>query len=417
MKQEYFERKNKELYCEGVSVKAAAEKFGTPLYLYSASHIKERYNNFAEALKGYPSEICFAVKSCSNIHILNLFAKAGSGFDIVSGCELKRVIDAGGDPQKCVYAGVGKSAEEIELAIENEILYFGVESLPELERINAIAAKLGKVARVALRVNPDVDAHTHEYITTGKSENKFGLTADMAEKILKGFKEKYPNVEAVGLQIHIGSQITETEPYKTAVLKAAEFVKKLRAQGTDLKYFDIGGGLGIVYKDETVATPAELIKEILPPISELGMTFVCEMGRYMVGNSSMLITKVEYVKENPDKTFVIVDAAMNDLIRPALYDAYHEIVAVEDKAETFVCDVVGPVCESGDFFRKDCRIPKVGEGDLLAVCSAGAYGFTMASNYNSRNRAAEVLVDGDNMALIRKRETYEDQVRNEKICR
>ena len=261
-----------------------------------------------------------------------------------------------------------------------------------------------------------MDAHTHEYITTGKSENKFGLTADMAEEIFKNFKEKYPNVEAVGLQIHIGSQITETEPYKTAVLKAAGFVKKLKAQGTKLKYFDIGGGLGIVYKDETVATPAELIKEILPPIAELGMTFVSEMGRYMVGNSSLLITKVEYVKENPDKTFVIVDAAMNDLIRPALYDAYHEIVAVEDRDETFVCDVVGPVCESGDFFRKDCRIPKVGEGDLLAICSAGAYGFTMSSNYNSRGRAAEVLVEGDKATLIRRRETYEDQVRNEKIC-
>ena len=417
MKQEYFERKDKELYCEGVAVKEAAREFGTPLYLYSASHIKERHNNFEEALKGYPHDICFAVKACSNIHILELFARAGSGFDIVSGCELRRVIDAGGDPQKCVYAGVGKSAEEIELAIEKEILYFGVESVPELERINAIAAKLGKTARIALRVNPDVDAHTHEYITTGKSENKFGLTADYAEKILKNFKEKYPNVEAVGLQIHIGSQITETEPYKKAVLKAAEFVKKLRAQGTELKYFDIGGGLGIVYKDETVATPAELIKEILPTIAELGMTFVCEMGRYMVGNSSMLITKVEYVKENPDKTFVIVDAAMNDLIRPALYEAYHEIVAVEDKDETFVCDVVGPVCESADFFRKDCRIPIVSEGDLLAVCSAGAYGFTMSSNYNSRNRAAEVLVEGDEMTLIRKRETYEDQVRNEKTCR
>ncbi len=416
MKQEYFGRKDKELYCEGVSVKEAAREFGTPLYLYSASHILERYGNFAKALEGYPSEICFAVKACSNINILKLFAKAGAGFDIVSGGELRRVIDAGGDPRKCVYAGVGKSAEEIELAVEKEILYFGVESVPELERINAVASKLGKTARVALRVNPDVDAHTHEYITTGKSENKFGLTADMAEEIFKNFKEKYPNVEAVGLQIHIGSQITETEPYKTAVLKAAGFVKKLRAQGTKLKYFDIGGGLGIVYKDETVATPAELIKEILPPIAKLGMTFVSEMGRYMVGNSSLLITKVEYVKENPDKTFVIVNAAMNDLIRPALYGAYHEIAAVEDRDETFVCDVVGPVCESGDFFRKDCRIPKVGEGDLLAICSAGAYGFTMSSNYNSRGRAAEVLVEGDKATLIRRRETYEDQVRNEKIC-
>ncbi|MBR5901514.1 diaminopimelate decarboxylase [bacterium] len=417
MKQEYFERKDKELFCEGVSVKAAAEKFGTPLYLYSASHIKERYNNFEEALKGYPHEICYAVKACSNIHILELFAKAGSGFDIVSGCELRRVIDAGGDPRKCVYAGVGKSAEEIKLAVENEILYFGVESVPELERINAIAGKLGKVARVALRANPDVDAHTHDYITTGKSENKFGLTFSQTEEILKNFPKKYPNLEAAGLQIHIGSQITETEPYRTAVLKAAEFVKKLRAQGTELKYFDIGGGLGIVYKDEEPATPAELIKEILPPISELGMTFVCEMGRYMVGNSSVLVTKVEYVKENPDKTFVIVDAAMNDLIRPALYEAYHDIVPVEEKDGTFVCDVVGPVCESGDFFRKDCRLAKVGEGDLLAICSAGAYGFTMSSNYNSRNRAAEVLVEGDEMTLIRKRETYEDQVRNEKTCR
>ena len=417
MKQEYFERKDKELYCESVAVKAAAEKFGTPLYLYSSAHIRERYGNFEEALKDYPHVICYAVKACSNIHILELFARAGSGFDIVSGCELRRVIDAGGDTKKCVYAGVGKSAEEIKLAVENEILYFGVESLPELERINAIAAKLGKIARVALRVNPDVDAHTHDYITTGKSENKFGLTVEKAEEILKGFDAKYPNLEAVGLQIHIGSQITETEPYKTAVLKAAEFVKKLRAQGTELKYFDIGGGLGIVYKDEEPATPAELIKEILPIISELGMTFVCEMGRYMVGNSSVLVTKVEYVKENPDKTFVIVDAAMNDLIRPALYEAYHEITAVEDKSETFLCDVVGPVCESGDFFRKDMTLPKVGEGDLLAVCSAGAYGFTMSSNYNSRNRAAEVLVEGDKMMLIRKRETYEDQVRNEKTCR
>ena len=417
MKQEYFERKGNSLYCEGVGLREAAEKFGTPLFIYSAAHIKERYHNFEEALKDYPHHICYAVKACSNIHILELFAHEGSGFDIVSGGELQRVKEAGGDTKKCVYAGVGKSAEEIESAVKAEILYFGVESVPELERINAIAAKLGRVARVALRVNPDVDAHTHDYITTGKSENKFGLTTDKAEEILKGFSEKYKNLKAVGLQVHIGSQITETKPYKTAVLKAAEFVKKLRSQGTELKYFDIGGGLAIVYKDEDPATPAELVKEILPIISELGMTFVCEMGRYMVGNSSMLITKVEYVKENPDKTFVIVDAAMNDLIRPALYEAYHEIVAVEDKAETFVCDVVGPVCESADFFRKDMTLPKVGEGDLLAVCSAGAYGFTMSSNYNSRNRAAEVLVEGDEMTLIRRRETYEDQLNCEKTCR
>ena len=417
MKQEYFERKGNALYCEGVGLREAAEKFGTPLFVYSAAHIKERYRNFEEALKDYPHHICYAVKACSNIHILELFAHEGSGFDIVSGGELQRVKEAGGDTKKCVYAGVGKSAEEIESAVKAEILYFGVESVPELERINAIAAKLGRVVRVALRVNPDVDAHTHDYITTGKSENKFGLTADKAEEILKGFSEKYKNLKAVGLQVHIGSQITETKPYKTAVLKAAEFVKKLREQGTELKYFDIGGGLAIVYKDEEPATPAELVKEVLPIISELGMTFVCEMGRYMVGNAAMLVTKVEYVKENPDKTFVIVDAAMNDLIRPALYEAYHEIAAVEDKAETFVCDVVGPVCESADFFRKDMTLPKVGEGDLLAVCSAGAYGFTMSSNYNSRNRAAEVLVEGDEMTLIRRRETYEDQLNCEKTCR
>jgi len=416
MEQEFFIRRGKELYCEGVSVKKAAELYGTPLYLYSASHLRARCNDFKKALEGRSARICFAVKACSNIRILELFAREGAGFDIVSGGELYRVIAAGGDPKKCVYAGVGKSRAEIEYAVENEILYFGVESEPELERINAAAEKLGKKARVALRINPDVDAHTHEYITTGKSENKFGLAPSAARKLYLEMSAKYPFVEAVGAQVHIGSQILETAPYKEAVLKLAAFLKDLRKEGVALKYFDIGGGLGIVYKDEEPASPAELVKDVLPAIEELGMTFVCEMGRYMCGNAAMLVTSVEYVKRTAQKNFVVVDAGMNDLMRPALYGAYHEIKAVEEKDEKFVCDVVGPVCESADVFRKDCELPAVDADDLLAVCSAGAYGFTMSSNYNSRGRAAEVLVEGDASRLIRKRESFEDQVRNELTC-
>ena len=416
MEQEFFTRVDGELYCEGVKVREAAEKFGTPMYLYSASHLRERFANFEKALEGYPHRVCFAVKACSNLKILGLFAEAGAGFDIVSGGELYRVIEAGGDPGKCVYAGVGKSKAEIEYAVKSEILYFGVESEPELERINQAAEKLGKKARVALRINPDVDAHTHEYITTGKSENKFGLSPLAARKLYLEMSAKYPFVEAVGAQVHIGSQITETAPYKEAVLKLAAFLKELRKEGVTLKYFDIGGGLGIVYKDEEPATPAKLVEDILPAIKELGMTFVCEMGRYMCGNAAVLVTSVEYVKKTAQKNFVVVDAGMNDLLRPALYGAYHEIKAVEEKGERFICDVVGPVCESADVFRKDCELPIVGADDLLAICSAGAYGFSMSSNYNSRGRAAEVLVEGDKARLIRKRESFEDQVRNEKTC-
>ena len=416
MEQEFFTRVDGELYCEGVKVKEAAETFGTPMYLYSAAHLRKRYRDFEEALKGSPHRICFAVKACSNVNILDLFAKEGAGFDIVSGGELYRVIKAGGDPRSCVYAGVGKSKAEIEYAVENEILYFGVESEPELERINAAAKKLGKKARVALRINPDVDAHTHEYITTGKSENKFGLAPEAARTLYLKMASAYPYVEAVGAQVHIGSQITETAPFLEGAKKLAAFIKELKVQGVSLKYFDIGGGLGIVYKNEDPATPAALVNELLPLVKELGMTFVCEMGRYMCGNAAMLVASVEYVKRTAKKNFVVVDAGMNDLLRPALYEAYHEIKAVEEKEEKFVCDVVGPICESADVFRKDCEIPAVEADDLLAICSAGAYGFSMSSNYNSRGRAAEVLVEGDKARLIRKRESFEDQVRNETTC-
>ena len=416
MKQEFFTYRGKELYCEEIPAKELAGKFGTPLYVYSASHLKARCRDFEEALGAYPHRVCFAVKACSNLSVLELFAKEDAGFDIVSGGELYRVIEAGGDPGKCVYAGVGKSKAEIEYAVKSGILYFGVESEPELERINAAAEKFGKKARVALRINPDVDAHTHEYITTGKSENKFGLSPLTAKKLYLEMSAKFPFVDAVGAQVHIGSQITETAPYKEAVLKLAGFLKELRKEGVELKYFDIGGGLGIVYKDEEPATPAELVKDILPAIEELGMTFVCEMGRYMCGNASVLLTSVEYVKKTDRKNFVVVDAGMNDLLRPALYEAYHEIRAAVEKDEKFVCDVVGPVCESADVFGKDRELPVVGADDLLAVCSAGAYGFSMSSNYNSRGRAAEVLVEGDKARLIRKRESFEDQVRNEKTC-
>ena len=414
MDQKFFERQKGVLCCEGLSLEALANEFGTPLYVYSASHLKERFNSLHEALKDYPHINCYAVKANSNLSILKLLAKEGAGFDIVSGGELYRVKTAGAPTSRCVYAGVGKSEAEIKFALENGILYFSIESQPELERINNVATKLGCKAPIAIRVNPNVDAHTHAYITTGKSENKFGLDFETAEKLYKEIGSKYAALEAVAVQMHIGSQITETTPYKMAVEKVATFAKKIIAAGAALKYFDVGGGLGIVYSDEKPATPKEFVEAVLPFIAPLGLTFVSEMGRFVCGNAGVLLAKIEYVKKNPDKTFVITNAAMNDLLRPALYGAHHEISAVAEKAgEDVVCDVVGPVCESGDFFGKDRTLKAPKEGEIICLHSAGAYGFTMSSNYNTRNRPAEVLVENGKAKLIRRRDTWEDQVRQE----
>ena len=395
------------LFCEAMSAENLAERFATPLYIYSQAAITDAFTEWTAAFDGTDHLICFAVKANSNIAVLKLLASLGSGFDIVSGGELQRVLAAGGDPGKVVFSGVGKSAEEIELAITSGIRCFNVESAPELALIEKTATRLNKVAPISIRLNPDVDAKTHPYISTGLKENKFGVNSEMA-KTLYHIALESDALLPVGIDCHIGSQLTEIEPFSDSVKHLKDLVLDLRSSGIELQHVDIGGGLGIQYRDENVPSAQALITAVREQLDDLSMELMIEPGRSIVGNAGALLTRVMVVKEGETKHFAVVDAAMNDLLRPALYSAWQTIVEASPGAgQPQVYDVVGPVCETGDFLGKDRELSIV-DGDLLAVLGAGAYSFTMSSNYNSRPRAAEVLVNDTEAHVIRKRERVED---------
>ncbi len=412
-----FHYKNGELYCEGVPVRTVAQRVGTPFYLYSSNTLANHFRAFDIAFAGVPHLICFALKSNSNSAVLRLLGREGAGADIVSGGELFRALRAGIDPNKIVYAGVGKRRDEIEYALKVGVLMFNVESGEELLALDQAAKEMHTVARIALRVNPNIDPRTHAYISTGLKENKFGIPIERAlefYQIAKGLK----NVDVVGVHQHIGSQITEVQPFVDALEKLVGFVNELKSAGIDIQYVNIGGGLGITYKDESPPLPKDVAQAVRPLLENSGCTIVMEPGRAIVGNAGILVTSVLYHKKSGEKRFLIVDAGMNDLIRPSLYEAYHDIrPVVESDAAEAVFDVVGPICESGDFLAKDRKMPELKQGALLAVMSAGAYGFSMSSNYNSRPRAAEVIVKGNEYYIVRERETYEDLVRGEKVPR
>lgn len=424
-----FRYKNHHLMCEDVRLDELAAEAGTPLYVYSASTIVDHFRRLDAALKEIDHLICYAVKANSNIAILNLLAQEGAGFDIVSAGELFRVQKAGGRVESTTFAGVGKTEQEIRYALQQGILSFNVESASELRFINKVAESLNRLAPVAIRVNPDVEADTHKYISTGKSENKFGIGIDRAMEVYAA-AAKMKNIRIRGVQMHIGSQITKVTPFANAVAKMAPMVQKLQSL-YGIEFFSIGGGMGIVYTpslasgdktwweqaDESALTIEKYAAAILPTLKKLNVRVLFEPGRFLVGNAGVLLTKVLYLKKAAAKKFVIVDAGMNDLIRPALYEGYHEIVPLVEStgAKKEKVDVVGPICESGDFFAQDREIPQVAEGDLLALMSAGAYGFSMSSNYNSRPLAAEVLVREDKADIIRERQKLSDLIRGEQI--
>ncbi|MFA4918447.1 MAG: diaminopimelate decarboxylase [Thermodesulfovibrionales bacterium] len=410
-----FKYRANELYAEDVPVKKLAEKYGTPLYVYSYNTLLRHFKAYDDAFNGYPHIICFAVKSNPNTSVISLFAKQGGGADIVSGGELYVALKAGISPKKIVYAGVGKTADEIRFALKSKILMFNVESENELKEIDRVAGMMKTKATIALRINPDIDPGTHPYITTGMKKHKFGIPIEAALEYYR-FASKLKNINVVGVHKHIGSQITKIAPFVDALKRILILIDKLNEQGTEIKYLDVGGGLGISYKDEEPPVPKDLANKLIPLLEGRKLTLIMEPGRSIVGNAGILVTKTLYLKEGEDKEFVIVDAGMNDLIRPSLYDAYHRIEpVVKNKRETVLSDVVGPICESGDFLARGRELNRVKQGEYLAAMSAGAYGFSMSSNYNSRPRAAEVMVKGKEHFLIRKRETYEDLVRNEQI--
>jgi len=412
----FFRYRGSELHAEGVPLSALARKYGTPLYVYSHATLVRHIMAYQRAFRGFPHVICFALKANSNLAVLKILAGHGAGADVVSGGELYRALRAGMDADKIVYAGVGKTEAEIRFALESRILMFNIESGEELEEINRIAGRMRLRAPIALRVNPDIDPMTHPYISTGLKKHKFGIPIDEAleyYRTAKGFK----NVRIVGIHKHIGSQITQVAPFRDALKRLLVLVDELVPLGVEIRYLDIGGGLGIPYNGERTPRPADLAKEILPLLRGRKLTLVAEPGRSIVGNAGVLLTRALYRKEGPDRKFVIVDGGMNDLVRPTLYGAYHEVLPVKKrkKGGRALSDVVGPICESGDFLARDRMLPEVSRGDLLAVMSAGAYGFTMSSNYNSRPRAAEVMVRGGRHFLVRKREGYEDLVHGEDI--
>ncbi|MFB3885653.1 MAG: diaminopimelate decarboxylase [Thermodesulfobacteriota bacterium] len=411
----YFDYKNGQLYCEGLAIESIAEKVGTPFYLYSYHTLVRHFTVFDQAFQGIPHLVCFSAKANSNLALLRLFINLGGGVDVVSGGELYRAIKGGAVPQKIVYSGVGKRVDEIEYALKTGILMFNVESSQELETIDKVAGRIRKKAPIAIRVNPDIDPKTHPYISTGLKKNKFGidiLRAPMAYRIAS----QLPNLEVVGIDCHIGSQLIQVEPIIEALRKLKQLVENLRKEGMDIRYLDLGGGLGITYEDEEPPHPMEYAANILEEIKGFGCTLILEPGRVIVGNAGILITKILYTKENEEKRFVIVDAGMNDLVRPSYYGSYHQILPVKKESRDEIeADVVGPICESSDFLAKERKIPKVDPGELIAVMSAGAYGFSMSTNYNSRPRVAEVIVRDDQMFVIRQRESYEDLIRGEYI--
>ena len=413
-----FQYKNGELYCEGVPIKTVAQRVGTPFYLYSSHTLMNHFHAFDNAFAGVPHLICFALKSNSNSAVLRLLGRAGAGADMVSGGELFRALRAGINPKKIVFAGVGKRRDEIEYALKVGILMFNVESGEELYAIDQAAKDMHSKANIALRVNPNIDPKTHAYISTGLKENKFGIPIEHAFEYYQTAKN-LPHVEVIGVHQHIGSQITEVQPFVDALEKLVVFVKELRSADINIHYINVGGGLGITYKDETPPLPSDVAKAILPLLKTCGCTIVMEPGRAIVGNAGILVTSALYRKKSGEKRFLIVDAGMNDLIRPSLYGAYHEIRPVVEPTtnEKFVTEVVGPICESGDFLAKDRQMPNVKQGDLLAIMSTGAYGFSMASSYNSRPRVPEVMVKGDEHYIVRERETYNDLIKGEKVPR
>lgn len=411
----YFEYKKGELYCERVPIRRIAQEVGTPFYLYSYRTLVRHFKVFDEAFEKVPHLVCYSMKANSNLAILRLFTTLGAGMDIVSGGELYRALKAGADPKKIVFSGVGKKPDEMEYALRSGILMFNVESSMELKTLNEVAGRLGMIAPISIRVNPDIDAKTHPYITTGMKQNKFGIDILRAPMVYR-LASELPHLKVVGIDCHLGSQLVDVEPFVEALKKLRNLVEDLRKEGMEIRYLDLGGGLGITYNDEEPPHPYEYASNILDEIQSFHCTLILEPGRVIVGNAGILVTQVLYTKENEEKRFVIVDAAMNDLVRPSYYGSFHQILPVQmDTREEIVADVVGPICESADFLAKGRKIPKPNPGELLAVMSAGAYGFSMATNYNSRPRVAEVMVRDDEIHVIRKREDYEDLVRGEEI--
>ena len=411
---EAFSYRDGQLFAEGVALPALAQRFGTPTYVYSRAHIEAQYRAYADALDGMPHLVCFAVKANSNLGVLNVLARLGAGFDIVSRGELERVLAAGGQPDRIVFSGVGKTRDDMRRALEVGVHCFNVESTDELERLQQVAAELGMKAPVSLRVNPDVDAGTHPYISTGLKENKFGIDIDNAEAVYARAAE-LANLDVVGVDCHIGSQLTSLPPFLDALDRLLALVDRLATRGIQIRHLDLGGGLGVRYRDEQPPLAGDYIQAVRQRIEGRGLALVFEPGRSIVANAGVLLTRVEYLKHTAHKDFAIVDAAMNDLIRPALYQAWMNVVAVQPhEGDTRRYDIVGPICETGDFLAKDRELA-LAEGDLLAVCSAGAYGFVMSSNYNTRGRAAEVLVDGDQAFEVRRRESVQELYAGESL--
>ncbi len=410
---DHFQYRDGALFAEDIAVADLAERFGTPLYVYSRATLERHFRAFDDAFGGHPHQVCYAVKANSNIAVLNVLARLGAGFDIVSGGELTRVLRAGGDPEKIVFSGVGKTADEMELALKTGIHCFNVESAAELELLNLVAGEQDKVARIAIRVNPDVDAQTHPYISTGLKENKFGVDIEEAPSLYQHAAD-LPHIEVIGVDCHIGSQLTKLTPFEDALKRVLDLVDRLQAKGIPIRHLDLGGGLGVRYRDETPPQPAEYIAALLKHIPA-DMPVHIEPGRAIAANAGLFVTRVLYLKPTTHKNFAVVDGAMNDLIRPSLYSAWMDISpVVPHDADCREWDIVGPVCETGDFLGKQ-RTLALESGDLLAIRSAGAYGFSMASNYNSRNRAAEIMVDGDQAYVVRQRETYDEQLRLESL--
>lgn len=413
---DHFNYKNQQLFAEDVAVADIIKQYGTPAYIYSRATLERHWHAFDNALGNHPHLICFAVKSNSNIALLNVMARLGSGFDIVSQGELERVIAAGGDASKVVFSGVAKSHSEIARALEVGIRCFNVESIAELHRINAVAGEMGKQAPISLRVNPDVDAHTHPYISTGLKENKFGVSVDVARDVYR-LAKTLPNVQIVGMDCHIGSQLTELQPFLDAADRLIILIEQLKEDGIELHHLDLGGGLGVPYTDETPPHPSEYAAALLAKLKDYSnLEIILEPGRAITANAGILVTKVEYLKQNEDCNFAIVDTGMNDMIRPALYEAYMRIIEVDQSIgrEKAVYDVVGPICETSDFLGKQRELA-IAQGDLIAVRSAGAYGATMSSTYNSRPQAVEVMVDGETAHLIKERASFADLWRLEKL--
>jgi len=410
---DHFQYRDGALFAEEIAVADLAERFGTPLYVYSRATLERHFRAFDEAFGEHPHQVCYAVKANSNIAVLDVLARLGAGFDIVSGGELTRVLRAGGDPHKIVFSGVGKTADEMELALKAGIHCFNVESAAELELLNLVAGEQDKVARIAIRVNPDVDAQTHPYISTGLKENKFGVDIEDAPSLYQHAAD-LPHIEVIGVDCHIGSQLTKLTPFEDALKRVLDLVDRLQAKGIPIRHLDLGGGLGVRYRDETPPEPAEYIAALLKHIPA-DLPVHIEPGRAIAANAGLFVTRVLYLKPTAHKNFAVVDGAMNDLIRPSLYSAWMEIIPVQPHdADCREWDIVGPVCETGDFLGKQ-RTLSLESGDLLAIRSAGAYGFSMASNYNSRNRAAEIMVDGDQAYVVRQRESYDEQLRLESL--